>query len=160
MFWLFGHKACRILATWSGTKPAAFPMFEGEALTPGLPGTSQFLPLSQAIGEVLSRWQGLSLPSSAGRGHQLQKGLLSWRECSAWDFLSVRKQVVCPWGPRAHLSLPGVSWAQLPPHPENTSYFPRRSAKHTQAQAPWLNTLGVNSISYFKNALFWPQGEK
>ena len=83
MFWFFGHKACRILA-W--TKPAS-PVLEGEVLTTAPPGTSQLLPLSQAIGDVLNRWQGLSLPSSAGRGHQLQKRLLSWREFSARGLL-------------------------------------------------------------------------
>ena len=39
MFWLFGHKACGILAPHSGTKPSPPPL-EGEVLTTGRPGKS------------------------------------------------------------------------------------------------------------------------
>ena len=40
MFWLFGRKACRILAPWSGMKPIP-PALEGEVLTIGPPEKSQ-----------------------------------------------------------------------------------------------------------------------
>ena len=40
MFWLFGHKACEILAPRPGIEPAP-PALGGEVLTTGPPGTSQ-----------------------------------------------------------------------------------------------------------------------
>ena len=39
MFWCFGHKACGILASWSGIEPTS-PALEGEVLTTGPPGQS------------------------------------------------------------------------------------------------------------------------
>jgi len=41
-FWLFGFKACGILAPWPGTKPTPGTL-EGKVLTTGLPGKSQHL---------------------------------------------------------------------------------------------------------------------
>ena len=41
MFWLFGLKACEILAPGPGIEPAP-PALEGEVLTTGLPGKSPF----------------------------------------------------------------------------------------------------------------------
>ena len=40
MFWLFGLKACGILAPWPGTQLVP-PALEGKVLTTGLPGKSQ-----------------------------------------------------------------------------------------------------------------------
>ena len=39
MFWIFGHKACGVLALQPGIEPAP-PALEGKVLTTGLPGTS------------------------------------------------------------------------------------------------------------------------
>ena len=41
-FWLFGFKACGILAPWPGTKPTPGTL-EGKVLTTGLPGKPQHL---------------------------------------------------------------------------------------------------------------------
>ena len=43
MFWFFGREACGILAPWPGTEPAP-PALEGEVLTTGPSGKSQYLP--------------------------------------------------------------------------------------------------------------------
>ena len=39
MFWLFGHKACGILATWPGIEPAPLAL-EGKVWTTGALGKS------------------------------------------------------------------------------------------------------------------------
>ena len=41
MFWFFGHKACGIFAHWPGIKSSP-PALEGEVLTTGQPGKSQY----------------------------------------------------------------------------------------------------------------------
>ena len=41
MLWFYGHKACGILAAWSGSKPLP-PVLEGKVLTTGPPGKSLF----------------------------------------------------------------------------------------------------------------------
>ena len=42
MFWFFGLKAYGILGSWPGIEPAP-PALEGEILTTGPPGKSQYL---------------------------------------------------------------------------------------------------------------------
>ena len=42
MFWFFGHEACGILAPRPGIEPAPSAL-EGEVLTTGSPGKSQYI---------------------------------------------------------------------------------------------------------------------
>ena len=57
IFWFFGRQACGILAPWPGIEPAP-PALEGEVLTTGPPGKSQWWPFSGASPPAHSRAPG------------------------------------------------------------------------------------------------------
>ena len=54
MFWSFGSEACRILAPQPGFKPAP-PALEGEVLSTGLPGKTQYSSVLRETGTERER---------------------------------------------------------------------------------------------------------
>ena len=48
MFWFFGCEACGILVPGPGIKPVP-PALQGEVLTTGLPGKSQYMPFKSKL---------------------------------------------------------------------------------------------------------------
>jgi len=74
MFWFFGHKACAILATQSGTEPE-LPVLEDEILTTGSPGSPSHIIInhfpSLVLRLLIDEMRDVPYPTSANSWHSL-----------------------------------------------------------------------------------------
>ena len=109
MFWLFGHKACRILAPWPGAEPSP-PALEGEILTIGSAGQSQ--------GTLWIR-SSVVYPSAISPPHPLWVSDLSMylQKCCEWGNkpklqASLRQAQTLPIPGRRTGDLKCMPWAQ------------------------------------------------
>lgn len=136
----------------------------------------QLVSWNQNSGEVLSRWQGLSVPSSAHdrRLFRPMKSSISFQQTLIMGRVQCSRLLAswetggAPLGTKKHLSLPEhvAPWGQLKPVTHTPwrlhHHFPVASSKCTQIGAGWLKPwVLMMSYAYFLNhALSWPQGEK